>query len=73
MDLPEEDDDEEDEYYVDEIREEEEEEEDPRHGDLYSKAMRMNNWLTDGTRDSVGSVCSPNLILMLKAGSKYKN
>ncbi|KAF3929029.1 hypothetical protein ABW20_dc0101733 [Dactylellina cionopaga] len=57
MDLPE-DEEEEDEYIIDDIREEEDDEEDEvavMQDSLYNKAVRMNNWLSDGARDSVGS------------------
>ncbi|EPS38511.1 hypothetical protein H072_7745 [Dactylellina haptotyla CBS 200.50] len=58
MDLPEDAEDE-DEYIIDDIREEDEDEEDesglPVEDSLYNKTLRMNNWLSDGARDSVGS------------------
>ncbi|KAK6529917.1 hypothetical protein TWF281_009070 [Arthrobotrys megalospora] len=61
MELPE--DTEEGDYIIDDIREEDEEEEDDEYergrgvpeDSLYNKALRMNNWLSDGARDSVGS------------------
>ncbi|KAF3934026.1 hypothetical protein ABW19_dt0201430 [Dactylella cylindrospora] len=56
MELPEDEEDEEDEedYGIDDIREEDEDD-DHTEDSLYNKAMRMNNWLADGARDSVGS------------------
>ncbi|KAK6497885.1 hypothetical protein TWF481_012284 [Arthrobotrys musiformis] len=63
MELPE--DAEEGDYIIDDIHEEDEDEDEheenyePRRGEpedsLYNKALRMNNWLSDGARDSVGS------------------
>ncbi|KAK6354439.1 hypothetical protein TWF730_008843 [Orbilia blumenaviensis] len=64
MELPE--DAEEGDYIIDDIREEDDEDDDEyehehEHGrgapedSLYNKALRMNNWLSDGARDSVGS------------------
>ncbi|KAF3928704.1 hypothetical protein AA313_de0203815 [Arthrobotrys entomopaga] len=59
MELPEDDEEGEEEYINDDIREEDEDDEEDRgiipEDSLYNKTLRMNNWLSDGARDSVGS------------------